>query len=127
MRKKNQLFVKYLFINLGMIFAVLIGCLAEVVYTYKLEKRNVIEQSEEELTRSISEMEKMLNSIYSLSSALRSNNSLKELSRYQGETLPKEKYVEMKKICGNELSAKRFGRYSDDFQYSGISLYPISK
>ncbi|MDY3917921.1 MAG: helix-turn-helix transcriptional regulator [Candidatus Limivivens sp.] len=91
--KKNQLFVKYLIMNLSLVFVIFAGCLADVVYTYNLEKKNIIEQNEAALTASVERMEEMLNSIYSISSALRSNDSLQALSSCRGETLPVDKYV----------------------------------
>ena len=80
--KKNQLFFKYLMINLSLVFVIFVGCLVNVFYTYDLEKKAIIEQNEEELARSVRALEGMLNSIYSLSSALRSNTSIQSLSRY---------------------------------------------
>ncbi|MDO5422122.1 MAG: AraC family transcriptional regulator [Eubacteriales bacterium] len=91
--KKNQLFKKYLFMNLSLVLVVFIGCLADVVYTYNLEKKNIIEANESALTRSIGKLEEMLNSIYSISSALRSNDSLQELKSCRAEELPTDKYV----------------------------------
>lgn len=101
--KKNQLFFKYLMINLSLVFVIFVGCLVNVFYTYDLEKKAIIEQNEEELARSVRALEGMLNSIYSLSSALRSNTSIQSLSRYKGEELPTDKYV-LKNYLKKDLS-----------------------
>lgn len=91
--KKNHLFLKYLLVNLCLLFIISVGCLVNVFYTYNVEKNNILEQNENILERSVSDFEDMLNSIYSISSALRSNTSLQQLSRFKGEELPADMYV----------------------------------
>ena len=69
--KKKHLFIKYLLINLSLLAVLLAGCFADIFYTYNLEKKNIMEQNETALSRSIWELEELLNSIYAVSSALR--------------------------------------------------------
>lgn len=94
-RKKNQLFVKYLIINFSLIGVILAGFILNVFYTYYIVKENIVEQNNDALAQSSEELEEILNSIYSLSSTLRSNDSLRELRGYSGEKLPSDKYVFM--------------------------------
>lgn len=93
--KKKHLFIKYLLINLSLLAVLLAGCFADIFYTYNLEKKNIMEQNETALSRSIGELEELLNSIYAVSSALRSNNYMKSLAGFKGDTLPADKYVLM--------------------------------
>lgn len=91
--KKNHLFLKYLLINLCLLITISVGCLVNVFYTYDVEKNNIIKQNEVTLERSINNLEELLNSIYSISSALRSNTSLQTLSRYKGDEMSMDLYV----------------------------------
>ena len=77
-RKKNQLFVKYLIINFSLIGVILAGFILNVFYTYYIVKENIVEQNNDALAQSSEELEEILNSIYSLSSTLRSNDSLRD-------------------------------------------------
>lgn len=94
--KKNRLFVKYVVMNLSLVIVVFLGCLANVFYTYSLEKRNILERNENILMESIGKVEEILHSLYAFSSALRSNDSLRALRGISGnEKLPADKYVFM--------------------------------
>ncbi len=92
---KNKLFLKYFIMNLSLIVVILASCLVDILYTYHLEKSNIIGQNETMLNESRGELEELLNTISSISSALRSNVSLQALNKYHGETLSADKYVEM--------------------------------
>ncbi len=92
---KNKLFFKYFIMNLSLIIVILASCLVDIFYTYHLEKSNIIEQNENMLNESKGELEELLNTISSISSALRSNVSLQALSKYNGDALSTDKYVEM--------------------------------
>ncbi len=93
--KNNKLFFKYLIMNLSLIIVILASCLVDIFYTYHLEKSNIIEQNETMLNESRGELEELLNTISSISSALRSNVSLQALNKYHGDRLSTDKYVEL--------------------------------
>lgn len=92
---KNKLFLKYFLMNLSLIIVILASCLADIFFTYQLEKNNVIGQNETMLNESRGELEELLLTISSISSALRSNVSLQALNKYHGDELSTDKYVEM--------------------------------
>ena len=81
--------------NLSLIIVILASCLVDIFYTYHLEKSNIIEQNETMLNESRRELEELLNTISSISSALRSNVSLQALNKYHGDRLSTDKYVEL--------------------------------
>ena len=101
--KKKSFFWKYLIINLSLVFIIVIGCVVNIVYTYNCERKTIIKQNQNNLERSIDELERILNSLYSLSSALRSNTSIQALSRYKGDELPADQYV-LKTYLKKDLS-----------------------
>lgn len=106
MMKRNRLFLKYFIVNLGLVMMILIGVLADAAYTYRLQKSSVISQNENRMELGVGELETTIKSMYTMSSTLRSNESLGILSRYQGETLTADKFVFLNYLKNELLNLK---------------------
>ena len=104
--KRNRLFLKYFIVNLGLVMMILIGVLADAAYTYRLQKSSVISQNENRMELGVGELETTIKSMYTMSSTLRSNESLGMLSRYQGETLTADKFVFLNYLKNELLNLK---------------------